>query len=281
MNRERLNSKTTTESSENPSWDFHNFAYQGFKDDEWPDIEDKAILAEVNPYIEKIDLEMLKKVFDGWKERRYYYRKKMREEEIMAKFSDAECNVWADLFYLGTIFRDYLDTILNLKRPGKSGFQLLDSTEEEVKDMGRAMGWFNTSEHMVNIVGDRFDTKFDFLGSIAHEMWHAHQIQVIEEENSDRSTKYLEELRNYIGVKGDPRQSQNQLLEKEAYTFQHLFEQKLSEVMRFAPEMKEILSEDTNRKQGITLSLEDYIKLEEYNNHHRYYDDGFDCDYYH
>ena len=274
MNKETFNSDIVNKSLTNSGWDFFNIEESG--DDDDSSTEDDAILAEVTPYIEKIEPRMLKKVFDGWKNRRYRYRKLMREEEDMAELSDAECNVWADLFYLGTVFRDYLDTILNLKMPGKSGFQLLDSTEKEVEDMGSSMGWFNTLEHMVSIVGDRFDSKFIFLGAIAHEMWHAHQIQTIEDEDNDKSDIYMAEFRNYIGVKDNPEQNKNQLLEKEAYAFQNLFKQRLLEAMKLAPEMKKELLEELNNKQDIVFGIEDYMRLEEINRHYLDSYDDFD-----
>ena len=249
-------------------WDFHDVVYQGDKDAKMLKSEDDAILAEVTPYIEKINPAMLKKVFDGWKDRRHHYRKMMREEEAMAEFNDEECDAWADLFYLGTIFRDYLDTILDLKRPEKSGFQLLDSTEKEVAGMGNSMGWFNSSEHLINIVGDRFNNKYDYLCAIAHEMWHAHQAQVAEEEDSDKSDTYFEAFHNYIGIE-NPEKNKDQLLEKEAYAFQYLFEQKLSEAMMIAPEMEEILLEESDN----ILSFEDYMRLAESNWYHDLQDD--------
>ena len=272
MTEKAPNLNSATELSNNPHWDFHDVVYQGDKDAEMPEFEDDAILAEVTPYIEKINPVMLKKVFDGWKDRRYHYRKMMREEEDMAELSDEECDAWADLFYLGTIFRDYLDTILDLKRPEKSGFQLLDSTEKEVTSMGNSMGWFNSSEHLINIVGDRFDNKYDYLGALAHEMWHAHQVQVAEEEDSDKSDAYLEAFHSYIGIE-KPEENKDQLLEKEAYAFQHLFEQKLSEAMELAPEMEEILLEEPDDDHGITLSFEDYMRLAESNWYHDLHDD--------
>ena len=270
MTEKAPNLNLAAESSNNPYWDFHDVVYQGDKDAEMPEFENDAILAEVIPYIEKINPTMLKKVFDGWKDRRYRYRKMMREEEDMAEFSDEECDAWADLFYLGTIFRDYLDTILDLKRSEKSGFQLLDSTEKEVAGMGNSMGWFNTSEHLINIVGDRFDNKYDYLGALAHEMWHAHQTQIAEEEDNDKSDAYFEAFHNYIGIE-NPEKNKDQLLEKEAYAFQHLFEQKLSEAMVIAPEMEEILLEESDN----ILSLEDYMKLTESNWYHDLQDDDF------
>lgn len=266
--KERFTTKQNTE-----VWDFNDIAYnenskdtakinEGMEND-----ESAEILGEVTPFIEKIEPKMLKKVFDGWKDRKYHYRELMRKEEVMAEFSDTECDAWADLFYLGTIFRDYLDTVLDLKRPGKSGFQLLDSKEKEVADMGRAMGWFNNSEHMVNIVGDRFNSKYDFLGAIAHEMWHAHQMQVAEEKDNDRSKTYLRALRNYIGIE-NPEQNKDQLLEREAYTFQDLFKQRLLEAMKLSPEMKEYLLEEATDRQDIILSIADYMRLGEELNWH-------------
>lgn len=272
MTEKAPNLNSATEPSNNPYWDFHDVAYQGDKNSEASKSEDDAILAEVTPYIEKINPAMLKKVFDGWKDRKYRYRKMMREKEDMAEFSDKECDAWADLFYLGTIFRDYLDTILNLKRPEKSRFQLLDSTEKEVAGMGNAMGWFNTSEHLIKIVGDRFDNKYDYLGALAHEMWHAHQAQVAEEEYNDKSDAYFEAFHNYVGIES-PEENKDQLLEKEAYAFQHLFEQKLSEAMELAPEMEEILLEEPDDDHGVILSFEDYMRLAEPNWYYDLQDD--------
>lgn len=276
MNKETLSSNNTTKPLADPGWFFQYPTHQETKDPKISDAEKDAILAEVTPYIDKIDPKILKKVFDGWKDRRQHYRRLMREDDATAELSDAECNTWADLCYLGTVFRDYLDTILDLKKPGKSGFELLDSTEKEVAKMGDAMGWFNTVEHMVKIVGDRFDNKFVFLYAIAHEMWHAHQLQVIEEEDSDRSDSYYQALRDYIGI-DKPEQNRNQLLEKEAYAFQDLFQQKLSQAMELAPEMKDCLLEETNDEQGTALSIYDYMILEdELDFGRKFYDDYFD-----
>lgn len=273
MSEKAPNPNSATESSNNSHWDFHDVVYQGNKDVEIPESGDDAILAEVTPYIEKINPAMLKKVFDGWKDRRYRYREMMREEEDMAEFSNEECDAWADLFYLGTIFRDYLDTILDLKRPEKSGFQLLDSTEKEVAGMGNSMGWFNSSEHLINIVGDRFDNKYDYLCAIAHEMWHAHQIQVAEEGDDNKSNAYLAAINNYTGIES-PEKNKEQLIEREAYAFQYLFEQKLSDAMALAPEMEKILLEKPD-DQDVVLSFEDYISLVKSDWYHDWQDSNF------
>ena len=72
MNKETFNSDIVNKSLTNSGWDFFNIEESG--DDDDSSTEDDAILAEVTPYIEKIEPRMLKKVFDGWKNRRYRYR---------------------------------------------------------------------------------------------------------------------------------------------------------------------------------------------------------------
>ena len=209
------------------------------------------VLAEITPYVEKIEPKMLKKAFDGWNKRKERYRKKMRAEEAMEGVSDEECNAWADLFYLGTIYRDYLDTILDLKRPGKSGFQLWDSNETEITEEMNpdTAGWFNLSEHMVNIIGDRLDDKSELLSAIAHEMWHAHQIQVIEEENNEKSELYFRAMMSYVPSSEDDEKYRHQLIEEEAFAFQHFFERKLFEAMDSAPEMRKTLLEEADDEE--------------------------------
>lgn len=228
------------------------------------EVDSDDVLAEITPFVEKIEPKMLKKAFDGWNKRKERYRKKMRAEEAMEGVSDEECNAWADMFYLGTIYRDYLDTILNLKRPGKSGFQLWDSNETEITgEMNPdTAGWFNLSEHMVNIIGDRLDDKSELLSAIAHEMWHAHQIQVIEEENNEKSELYYKGIMNYIPSSEDDEKYRHQLIEEEAYAFEQFFERKLFEAMDSAPEMRKTLLEEADDEK-VFLDANDLAELGE------------------
>lgn len=265
MTKEAHNLNADSKKPVDARWDFLG-KNQELRQEGTSDIEvvSDEVLAEITPYVEKIEPKMLKKAFDGWNKRKERYRKKMRAEEAMEGVSDEKCNAWADMFYLGTIYRDYLDTILDLKRPGKSGFQLWDSNETKITEEMNpdTAGWFNLSEHMVNIIGDRLDDKFELLSAIAHEMWHAHQIQVIEEEDNEKSELYYRAMMGYVSSSEDDEKYRHQMIEEEAYAFEHFFERKLFEAMDSAPEMRKVLLEEGDDEEDF-LDADDLAELGE------------------
>ena len=225
------------------------------------DAEITKMIAETKPFINKIDPKALKKCFDGWNHRKKRYREIMRQEDELAHLNDEDCNMIADTFYLSTIFRDYLDSILQLKNQGRTTFVLYDSEDEDVVDKGNATGWYDIFGRTINIVGDRIDTKFGFITAVAHEMWHAHQRQVAEEHDSELAKEYELAFQEYVDNK-NPEKYLSQSIEGEARIFERQFREKLLEATEFSNEMiEELFAEINEPTENLAFGFDTFLNL--------------------
>ncbi|MBR2544464.1 hypothetical protein IKF04_04175 [Candidatus Saccharibacteria bacterium] len=143
---------------------------------------------------------------------------------------------------MGTRFRDYLDSILGLKNQKRSGFQLFDSTDPEATKSNSTIAWYDPSNYTVNCIGDRVETKEEFLGALAHEMWHARQLQVAEEGGIDSEAGRYKDDFSKLGEQNKDEQFQNRL-EQEARVFEYFFSRLLRSAMLSAPEMYDELTD--------------------------------------
>ena len=243
---EKLHQKNNSESMEE-NWNFSDVPFTPDKTNIDGDVETvsdaeiEEMLGEIEPFIERVEPEMLKKVFDGWKKRQNHYRQLIREEESVAELDDRKRDLVADMFYMGTIFRDYLDSILGLKGQEKSGFQLYDSLDPEVEEYGLSAGAYNRYENTVNMIGDRFDTKLDYLAAIGHEMWHAHQKQVADDDG-ERAKVYEASFSSYVDPKDNYEKYITQPVELEAQIFEHRLRDKIRDAMALSPIMQNDLT---------------------------------------
>lgn len=212
----------------------------------------------VQPFIDKIQPSMLKKVYDGWAKRRKIYRQRIKMGDGVVRTDDEDLDVAADLFYSGTIFRDYLDWVLGLKNQERSGFQLFDSTDPEATESNSAIAWYDLSNYTVNCIGDRVETKEGFLGALAHEMWHARELRVAEEGGIDSEAgRYRDDFSKLRGQNKDE-QFQNRL-EQEARVFEYFFSRLLRSAMLSAPEMYDELTEPIDLSTSSSESISEVL----------------------
>lgn len=212
----------------------------------------------MQPFIDKIQPSMLKKVYDGWAKRREIYRQRIKMGDGVVRTDDEDLDVAADLFYLGTIFRDYLDWVLGLKNQERSGFQLFDSTDPEATESNSAIAWYDLSNYTVNCIGDRVETKEGFLGALAHEMWHARELQVAEEGDIDSEAERYRDDFSKLRRQNKDEQFQNRL-EQEARVFEYFFSRLLRSAMLSAPEMYDELTEPIDLSPSSPESISEVL----------------------
>lgn len=232
----------------------------------------------VSEYSDKIEPFMLKKCFSGWTKRKDRYRKEFHEmfEESCAELDDIDG--FADWFYLGTIYRDYLSTILGLRNQWYDVFFLVTEDDEDVKidDCAERVAWYDSDKHTVNFVFDKSMSLLEYLGSIAHEMWHAHQNWVADNGADVKlSEKYRTMFDQYCSGRGSRVDAyRKQVLEGEARMFERHFTRELELACEKYPDMEKALISafdesggddycDDDDEFGICFEENDYVEMEE------------------
>lgn len=89
-------------------------------------------------------------------------------------------------------------------------------------------GGDDPSTNRIEINANMLDDSAEAADTIAHEMWHAYQMQCAMDPTSDKGREYLDGFNNYISPEYDFEGYQNQMVEAEAREYAQRFKDRLS-----------------------------------------------------